>query len=363
MSSPTSSEGHGSRRWRLPSPRDADVPRVRRALVGTQRGRFAEKTRKDYRWRLEQHLLPFFAPPARPGHVRRRRAVRRRQAGGSALRQLDQQDGHLLAAVLEAAVERELITRNPAKGKGRRVRERRRAQLPRHGRADPGAAGRSRRTRPRGERERAHVHREAMVAVLARGLRIGELCELRWRAVDLAGGWLHVQDAKTDAGRRRVKLRGALRDELLALKASSGPKGDADAYVFPSRSGGRLSADNVRTRVVGGSVKRANERLSDKDRPPLPEDLAALAAADVRLRPLRDRRGPRDRHGRDGPHRPGFTLRVYRQSMRSDEHEKAARALVDGVELAGIGVRDRNGAGPRKHWRFTPFGCPPPKAK
>ncbi len=30
----------------------------------------------------------------------------------------------LLATILEAAVERELITRNPAKGKGRRLRER-----------------------------------------------------------------------------------------------------------------------------------------------------------------------------------------------------------------------------------------------
>jgi hypothetical protein len=27
--------------------------------------------------------------------------------------------------------------------------------------------------------------------------------------VDLAGGWLHVTDARTAAGRRKVKLRGA----------------------------------------------------------------------------------------------------------------------------------------------------------
>ncbi len=32
------------------------------------------------------------------------------------------------------------------------------------------------------------------------GLRIGELCALRWRDVDLAGGWLHVGETKTDAG-------------------------------------------------------------------------------------------------------------------------------------------------------------------
>jgi integrase len=49
--------------------------------------------------------------------------------------------------------------------------------------------------------------------LLFAGLRIGELTALRWRDVDLATGWLHIGEAKTDAGRRRVKLRGTLRDE------------------------------------------------------------------------------------------------------------------------------------------------------
>jgi integrase len=51
------------------------------------------------------------------------------------------------------------------------------------------------------------------------GLRIDELLSLRWGDVDLAAGWLTVGDSKTDAGRRRVKIRGALRDELLAVRA------------------------------------------------------------------------------------------------------------------------------------------------
>jgi integrase len=42
------------------------------------------------------------------------------------------------------------------------------------------------------------------------GLRIGELCALRWRNVDLAAGWITIGSAKTPAGRRRVKIRGAL---------------------------------------------------------------------------------------------------------------------------------------------------------
>jgi len=58
-----------------------------------------------------------------------------------------------------------------------------------------------------------------MIATLTfAGLRIGELLALRWRDVDLAGGWLTVGQAKTDAGRRRVTIRGALRDELLSVR-------------------------------------------------------------------------------------------------------------------------------------------------
>jgi integrase len=60
------------------------------------------------------------------------------------------------------------------------------------------------------------------------GLRISELLALRWRDVDLAAGWLTVGDSKTDAGRRKGKIRGALRDELLAVRARR--KVGQDAY-------------------------------------------------------------------------------------------------------------------------------------
>jgi integrase len=68
--------------------------------------------------------------------------------------------------------------------------------------------------------DRRHVERRAMLATLTfAGLRVGELLALRWRDLDLASGWLTVGDSKTDAGRRRVKIRGALRDDLVALRA------------------------------------------------------------------------------------------------------------------------------------------------
>lgn len=85
-----------------------------------------------------------------------------------------------------------------------------------------------------------------MVSVLVfGGLRIGELVALRWRDVDLAAQWLNVEDSKTDAGVRRIKLRSALRDELLALRAAADRA--PDEFVFPTLTGAKQSTNNTRS--------------------------------------------------------------------------------------------------------------------
>ena len=180
----------------------------------------------------------------------------------------------LLGAILERAVERGLIDRNPARGRHRRVPERAptRSTLDAAGQivALLDAAGELDR---KAAKDRRHVERRATIATLTfAGLRIGELCALRWRDVDLAGGWLHVGESKTDAGRRKVKIRGALRDELLALR---GRHQDApqSGYVFATRGGGRISADNFRNRVLRAAVERAGERLEAEGLAPLPNKL------------------------------------------------------------------------------------------
>jgi integrase len=43
------------------------------------------------------------------------------------------------------------------------------------------------------------------------GLRIGELVALRWRDVNLAGGYLTIRKGKTAAAARRVDLLPVLR--------------------------------------------------------------------------------------------------------------------------------------------------------
>jgi integrase len=85
------------------------------------------------------------------------------------------------------------------------------------------------------------------------GLRISELLALRWRAVDLPGGWLSVADSKTAAGVRKVKIRPVLHDVLVALKPVDA---DPDAYVFATRTGGRQTASQVRNRILAAGVAR-----------------------------------------------------------------------------------------------------------
>jgi integrase len=90
----------------------------------------------------------------------------------------------------------------------------------------------------RGSRvDRQHVNRRAQLAtIIFAGLRIGEFLNLRWRDVDLAGGWITVGRSKTDAGHRKVKIRPVLRDVLAAHRPLDA---DPDAYVFGTAHGKR----------------------------------------------------------------------------------------------------------------------------
>jgi integrase len=152
-----------------------------------------------------------------------------------------------------------------------------------------------------------------------------------------------------------VKIRGALRDELLAVR---GRHQDAPqtAYVFATMSGGRLSPDNFRKRVLGraaivvdgkekagtGAIGRTNKRLEANGLPPLPAKLtphslrrtfcSLLYALGEAPPVVMVEMGHTD---------PGLALRVYAQAMRrSDDETAALRELVEGGVLANSGKRD-----------------------
>src|SRR5205807_4066199 len=172
----------------------------------------------------------------------------------------------LFAGILEDARDEGLIEDNPARGKRRKVPEHRpeRSYLDTAGQIQALLLA-ARQLDREAREDRRHVERHAILDTLTlAGLRIGELCNLRWRDVDLAAGWLRVGEAKTDAGTRKVKLRGALRDVLLRMRAEGVRQ---EAYVFATRAGRRPSGDNIRSRVLRVAVRRANENLAGEGLP------------------------------------------------------------------------------------------------
>ncbi|MBI4898743.1 MAG: tyrosine-type recombinase/integrase [Actinobacteria bacterium] len=245
----------------------------------------------------------------------------------------------LLAQVLDYAVEDdELIERNVAKGKRRRLK----VDRPRRTWLDTAdqvvalidaASDLNRRVRPGRDR--------AMIATLVfSGLRIGELLDLRRGDVDLASGRIRVRSSKTDAGERDVNLLPVLRDELSAYLARTDLA--PDAYLFGTRTGARESESNVRSRVVAESVKGANAILAADNRAQIndritPHSLRRTFASIL----VSIGEDPVYVMGQLGHSDPAFTLRVYAQLMndRSGERDRI-RAVVNGEEWAEMG---RNG--------------------
>jgi integrase len=115
----------------------------------------------------------------------------------------------------------------------------------------------------------ADPHRALLATMILGGLRVGELCALRWRAVDLARGSLVVEESKTDAGTgRTVDLSPDLLGELKKHKAGS-PWAEPDDLVFPTRRGTRRDRSHVRSRVLLRAVARANAANAEAGRPPI----------------------------------------------------------------------------------------------
>jgi integrase len=323
------------------------------------KGRWAENTRADYRWRLEVHLLPYFKEMALD-------QIKARTVDAYIAAKLTEEEPLsarsinmtvvLLGAILERAVKYELLVANPTRGCRAPEREPTRSYLTTAAQIEAllHAAGELDRDATKARR---HIERRAMIATLTfAGLRIGELLALRWRDVDLAAGWLTVGDSKTDAGRRRVKVRGALRDELLAVRGRHQQASQA-AYVFATARGGRMSPENFRNRVLGrpasivdgeekagpGAVGRANKRLEAEGLPPLPDGLTPHSLRRTFCSLLyalgEDPGTVMDEMGHT---HPALALRVYRQAMRRDDEERTAlRALVDGRPLRSMTTATR----------------------
>ena len=294
-------------------------------------------TQTDYKWRLRNHLIPYFGMTPIDaidyGMVKHYIAAKLGEDDPLSARSVNM-TLTLACAIMEDPAEDGTILLNPFKGKRRRVRERAphrsyldtsdhiAALLAAAGELDSGA-----------REDRQHIARRAMLATLLfAGLRLGELLSLRWRSVDLAAGWLHVTDAKTDAGVRRVKIRGALRDVLLAIKPIDA---DPDGLAFPTSAGNQHTPSNVRRRVLSPAVERASATQVRRGLTPLPSGLTPHSLrrtfASVLYAIGED---PPTVMQEMGHSTPELALSIYAHAMQRDDGEKQRlRALVEGRDL------------------------------
>jgi integrase len=307
----------------------------RQTLEGGRRGSgLSAAGRDDLRWRLSSHLLPAFASrrldQITVEDVDRYRLakVREGKLGATSINKTLT----TLAAILETAVEYELIDRNPARGRRRRLP----AVAPRRSwldRADHIAALLEGAGKLDDNARVCRGQRRALLATLTfAGLRLGEAQALRWRDVDLARGTITVRAAKTDAGIRVVNILPALSDELGDYTARLDPT--SEALVFCTTTGRRLGATNIRRRILDQAVKHANAQLAADGFEPLPDDLtphslrrtfASLLFAIGETPPYV--------MAQMGHTTPNLTLAIYaRQMDRRDGEPKRLKTLVSGRE-------------------------------
>ncbi|MDX6699470.1 MAG: integrase [Solirubrobacteraceae bacterium] len=345
--------------WRPPEPEPAPEPprdptfhEFASEWFDAKRRELRPSTVAAYEWEITHLLLPFFhrhrLSQITVEQVDRYRQsmVREREQGRRLSNETINKSLTRLAQILEVAVEYDLIARNPAAGKRRRLKVERpqRSYLDRSDQIASllDAAGE---LDAEARSDYANLGRRATVATLLfAGLRIGELCALRWRDVDLAAGRLTVGQAKTDAGVREIDLLPGLRDELADHKARA-QAAHPDGYVFATAAGGQQNPSNIRTRILAKAIERANERRAEQELTPLPDHLtphslrrtfASLLFALGRSAPeVMDQLGHTD---------PKLTLRIYARAMRRDPGEnERLQALAGASFWAPMGTGAQTG--------------------
>jgi integrase len=276
----------------------------------SRRHEFAARTAEDYELALSHHLLPFFKDhrlsEIAAQEVDRYKAAKVRQREeGLVERPLSNRTINKtltrLGQILDAALRYELIANNPVKTKVEKLKE-----------AEP------KRVRLTGEqvqvllRETGEHRALIATAIMAGGLRISELVNLRWRDLDLREGILTVSASKTAAGVRQVVLEPELVQLLREHKRAAEWRQPAD-FVFAGRIREQPRERNsVRTRILYAAIERAKKRLAAEDRPPIPDGITfhSLRRTYAALRAELGEH-PAITAAQMGHRDPRMTLRVY----------------------------------------------------
>jgi integrase len=296
------------------------------------------RTIKDYRWALSDHLLPFFKDhrlsEITAAEVDRYKMAKVRE-GKLAPAQINKSLKRL-SQILDVAVDYGHLPSNPAASKGgrRRVKE----PAPRRTWVKPEQLMALLDAAPK-------RHRAVLATLAGTGLRVGELCALNWRDLDLATGTLAVQESKTPAGRREVDLPSGLVTELWTLAATS-PNTAPDDPVFVGRRRTRQTPDNVGRRLKSATTK-ANVQLEAVGIGPISERVSPHSLrrtyASLRYACGDD---PVYVAEQGGWADPSFPIRVYAKAVRRrDRLSGAHREAFDAaLQWAAMGSGAENGS-------------------
>lgn len=313
-------------------------------------------TQADYRWRIDYILG--WRPRDRTSEIDARWVDDFRSdlvAKGLAPRSVNMVLD-LLAQVLDDAVEYKLLDANPARGKRRRMK----VEKPSRSFLEPDMvvdlldvageweADLIRRKRP----DQCYGRRAFLATLCLAGPRISEAIESDRGWLDLHSGTLRL-GKKTAAGRgRTLELSAFLLDELrahlAAVPAVLRDSGGATLPLYPTRTGGRLNASNVRNRLLSGTppktlpngkvkhgtkgvVQRVNEKRAAEGRMLLPDHVTPHTLrrtfASLCFFAGRDLRWVMGQLGHDDPR---MTLAVYAQSMKRSriDHDLVGRLMA-----------------------------------
>lgn len=210
-----------------------------------------------YTIQLDRHILPALGPTPLCDLSRARiesllAQVKRRGHASATVRGVRA----TLSTVLQAAVDREYLERNPAHGirvREMEVKKDRRFYLPPQIRALLGELSEPCRT-------------IVLVAVLS-GMRIGEILALRWKRVDLKRSVIEVAESlsdgefgtpKTRSSRRSIPISSTLRQILEAHRERS-VRNQPEDLLFTTPKGTPTSAKNLYNRVLAPACDRIKE--------------------------------------------------------------------------------------------------------
>jgi integrase len=258
----------------------------------------------------------------------------------------------VLAQALDLADDHDVISGNPARGKRRRMKEKRSRRpwlepdmvvdlLEVAGEWEAELAG--------PERKRADQcwgRRELLTLLCLGGPRIGETLKASRGDFDLGGGSWRIPASKTEAGERTVELVVTLAEALRGHVAESPSRGrriTARGPIFPTSTGTPLQPGNVR-RMLRELVKKVDERRAGEGKMLLPGKVTphSLRVTFVSLSFLAGR-DPAWVMGQVGHKDARLTLEVYTRTM---QRKRVDRQLVWGLMRFADEPEEWPGIGP-----------------